>query len=168
MCTCILYGNFCCNMEMSKMQSRSWWKLGRIEISLEKGSWRCYNNKRDASRYWDLTRHLFYYTNQSISQDFKWSKNDFTPLSIKKERCWVQGLCHSNSNLYTQNGSKLTQPWFLYDVSAFHIALGQMACCYFSFFLICDLPIEIFFFTGFCHIWARCFLIASELKLRTH
>jgi hypothetical protein len=31
---------------MSKMQSRCWWKLGRIEISLEKGSWRSsYDNE---------------------------------------------------------------------------------------------------------------------------
>jgi hypothetical protein len=34
-----LYGNFCCDVEVSTMQSRCRWKLGGIEKSLEKSSW---------------------------------------------------------------------------------------------------------------------------------
>lgn len=43
-CVRILYGNFCYDVEVSKMQYGYWRKLGRIEKSLEKDACRFYNN----------------------------------------------------------------------------------------------------------------------------
>jgi hypothetical protein len=80
MYTRILYGNLCCNMEMSKVQSRCRWKLGRIETSLEKGSWRFNNKERDHSKYWGLTRHFFQNALSNRFLDFKWSKNYYISL----------------------------------------------------------------------------------------
>jgi len=130
MYTRILYGNLCCNMEMSKVQSRCRWKLGRIETSLEKGSW-CFNNKeRDHSKYWGLTRHLF--QNALSNRFFKISNGVRTTTfhsSIQGKRGkFTRGHLSQLLSLNMQSTGQLTDVWFLsMSLSASHITLGQLA-----------------------------------------
>lgn len=129
MYTRILYGNLCCNMEMSKVQSRCRWKLGRIETSLEKGSWRFNNNERDRSKYWSLTRHFF--QNAPFNRFLKISngvRNTTFHSSIQRKRGkFTRGHLSQLLSLNMQSTGQLTDIWFpsMY-LSAFHIALGQM------------------------------------------
>jgi hypothetical protein len=130
MYTRILYGNLCCNMEMSKVQSRCRWKLGRIETSLEKGSWRFNNNERDRSKYWSLTRHFF--QNAPFNRFLKISngvRNTTFHSSIQRKRGkFTRGHLSQLLSLNMQSTGQLTDVWFLsMSLSASHITLGQMA-----------------------------------------
>jgi hypothetical protein len=115
MYTRILYGNLCCNMEMSKVQSRCRWKLGRIETSLEKDSW-CFNNKeRDHSKYWGLTRHFF--QNAPFNRFLKISNGVRTTTfhsSIQRKRGkFTRGHLSQLLSLNMQSTGQLTDVWFL-------------------------------------------------------
>jgi hypothetical protein len=114
MYTRILYGNLCCNMEMSKVQSRCRWKLGRIETSLEKGSWRFNNNERDRSKYWSLTRHFF--QNAPFNRFLKISngvRNTTFHSSIQRKRGkFTRGPLSQLLSLNMQSTGQLTDIWF--------------------------------------------------------